>query len=156
MKRSDITDLWPEATKDAIDKLMGINGADVNAAKGELDNLRQQLADAQKQLAAAPNADTVQQLQDALEKAQGLQTELDGLNAANALRDLRESVSKDTGVPYDLLTGGTDEECRAQAQAILAFAKPGAYPNVRDGGETSPVSKPTTAQQFAEWFNNNF
>lgn len=153
MKRSDITDLFPDAPKEAIDKLMDLNGADVNAAKGEMENLRQQLQKAQKQLAGAPSADTVQQLQEALEKAQGLQTELDGLKASNALRDLRETVAKDTGVPYDLLTGGTDEECRAQAQAILAFAKPGAYPNVRDGGETSPVSKPTTAQQFAEWFN---
>ena len=43
MKRTDITELFPEAPKEAIDKLLNINGADVNAAKSELDSLRQQL-----------------------------------------------------------------------------------------------------------------
>lgn len=153
MKRTDITELWPEATKEAIDKLMGINGADVNAAKAEAESLRQQLADAQKKLAEAPSADTAEKLRTAMERASGLETELNELKAANELRDLRYAVSKDTGVPAELLTGGTDEECRAQAAAILSFAKPVAYPTVPDGGEVNPVSKPTTAQQFAEWFN---
>lgn len=151
MKRTDITELWPEATKEAIDRLMGINGADVNAAKAEAESLRQQLADAQKKLAAAP--ENAEKLREVLERATGLETELSELKAANALRELRETVSKDTGVPAELLTGGNDEECRAQAAAILSFAKPSAYPTVPDGGEVNPVSKPTTAQQFAEWFN---
>lgn len=154
MKRSDITDLFPDAPKEAIDKLMSINGADVNAAKAEADGLRTQLADVQAKLDKAPSADTAKQLQEALEKANGLETELNGLKLANQVRDIRDAVSKDMGVPADLLTGGTDEECRAQAKAILSFAKPAAYPNVRDGGSNPPPNKPTTAQQFAEWFNS--
>jgi hypothetical protein len=154
MKRSDITELFPDAPKEAVDKLMGINGADVNAAKAEADGLRTQLAEIQAKLDKAPSADTVKQLQEALDKAGALETELNGLKMANQVRDIREAVSRDLGVPADLLTGGTDEECRAQAKAIIAFAKPTAYPNVRDGGSNPPPNKPTTAQQFAEWFNN--
>ena len=45
MKRTDITDLFPDASKEAIDKLMGINGADINAAKAELEALRTELTD---------------------------------------------------------------------------------------------------------------
>ena len=37
MKRTDITELFPEASKEDIDKLMSINGVDVNAAKAEAD-----------------------------------------------------------------------------------------------------------------------
>lgn len=153
MKRSDITELWPDAPKEAIDKLMSLNGADVNAAKAEGDGLRQQLADLQKQLDAAPKPETVAQLKEALEKVSGLENELNGMKMANSLRDLRETVAKATGVPANLLTGTTDEECRAQADAILAFAKPAGYPTVPDGGEVNKISTPTTAQQFAEWFN---
>ena len=39
-----------------------------------------------------------------------------------------------TGVPAGLLSGASEEDCTAQAQAILEFARPG-YPSVRDGGE---------------------
>ena len=36
-----------------------------------------------------------------------------------------------------MLRGDSEEDLRAQADAILTFAKPGqpSYPNVRDGGE---------------------
>ena len=43
MKRTDITEIFPEATKEQIDKLMGINGADINSAKAEVEALRQQV-----------------------------------------------------------------------------------------------------------------
>jgi hypothetical protein len=43
MKRTDITALFPDATPDQIDKLMDLNGGDINRAKGELDGLKTQL-----------------------------------------------------------------------------------------------------------------
>ena len=71
-----------------------------------------------------------------------LQQQLDALNSANTLREVRAKVSAATGVPADLLSGDTEEVCTTQAQAILKFAKPG-YPNVRDGGEPrNPPSQP--------------
>lgn len=92
------------------------------------------------------------ELQKAQEKASRLQTQLDALTKANGLREMREKVSRDTGVPADLISGETEEACTAQANAILKFASSGSYPNVRDGGE--PPKKPTgsTRDQFAEWF----
>ena len=48
---------------------------------------------------------------------------------------MRNEVSTATGVPANLLTGSTKEECEAQAQAINAYAKPAGYPAVKDGGE---------------------
>lgn len=97
------------------------------------------------------------ELQKATERAEALQAELDGLKSAEAIRVMRNEVSTATGVPANLLTGSTKEECEAQAQAINAYAKPAGYPAVKDGGEVhAGVAKKTTAQQFAEWSENLF
>jgi len=95
------------------------------------------------------------ELQKANERAANLQKELDGLKQAETIRQVRAKVSSETGVPENLLTAGTEEECRAQAEAIKAYADPG-YPKVKDGGENHPLSKQTTADQFADWFNKSF
>lgn len=75
------------------------------------------------------------ELQKANEKNASLQAQLEQLTRANTLRDLRAKISAETGVPAELLNGETEETCKAQAAAILKFAKPGGYPAVRDGGE---------------------
>lgn len=95
------------------------------------------------------------ELQKAKEKADGLQVELDNIKKATALRDLRDEVSKTKGVPANLLTGATREECEAQADQILTFAKasPG-YPAVPDGGEPTGSVKKATRDLFADWLNN--
>ena len=76
-----------------------------------------------EQFDAAQEADR-SELQRALERATELQTQEDAMNRANAVR----------AVPAGLLSGESEEDCTAQAQAILEFARPG-YPSVRDGGE---------------------
>lgn len=96
------------------------------------------------------------ELQKAVERGDALQVELDKLKGENALRDLRNKIATETGIPANLLTGQTEEECREQAQAIAAYAKPTGYPQVRDGGEATHSSKMTTRQQFAEWANKAF
>ena len=89
-----------------------------------------------------------------VEASNTMRSELDALKSAETLRVMREKVSKDTGVPVDLLTAGSEEECAEQAKRIMEFAKPGAYPQMRDGGEAkSGPSKQTTRDQFAKWFN---
>lgn len=93
------------------------------------------------------------ELQKATERADSLQAELDKMKKADAVRTLREEVSKETGVPANLLHGTTKEECEAQAKDILAYAKPN-YPNVEDKGELSHVGGGSTREQFANWFNN--
>lgn len=94
-------------------------------------------------------------LQKAEERAAALQAELDALKKADTIRTVRDEVSKDKNVPAELLTGETKEECEAQADAILQFAKPTTYPRVRDGGEPTGKMKRATRDQFAEWLNQN-
>lgn len=96
------------------------------------------------------------ELQKALEKAEKLETELSGLKKAESIREIREEVAKETGIPAHLLTGATEEECKAQAAAIADYAKPAPYPAVKDAGEVNNVGKATTRQQFAEWSNKVF
>ena len=95
------------------------------------------------------------EIQKMTEKADKLQAELDQIKKAEGIREMRAKVSEATGVPANLLTAETEEECQAQADAIKAFAKPTGYPSVKDAGEIPNTSKGSTAQQFAEWFNNH-
>ena len=145
MKRTDITDLWPEAPKEAIDKLMAINGADVNASKAEIEDLKQKLV-------AAANSD---ELQKAQQQAAQLQQELDTMKAAETIRLTREKVAGEKKVPAHLLTGETEEACAKQADEILAFAQPSGYPQIRDGGDPRNPPAPTTRQKFADWAKDN-
>lgn len=145
MKRADITELFPEAPKETIDKLMSINGADVNAAKAELEDLRKQLADAKNGA----------ELQDAQQQIAQLRTELDGMKAAETIRLTREKVAGEKKIPAHLLTGETEEACAAQADAILAFAQPSGYPQVRDGGEPHNPPSTKTRDLFADWAKEN-
>lgn len=97
------------------------------------------------------------ELQKAIDKANGLQAELDGLKKAAAIRQVRDEVSQNTGVPASLLTGETKEECEAQATAIAEYkaqAVPGAYPQVKDGGDPQISIKKETRDQFADWLNS--
>ena len=96
------------------------------------------------------------ELQKATERAQALEAELNSMKQAEAIRVIKTQVATETGVPAELLTGSTEEECKAQATAILSFAKPQAYPTVKDGGEVNNVGKLTPKQQFAEWANQAF
>ena len=145
MKRTDITELFPEAPKETIDKIMSLNGADVNAAKAEVETLKQQLAEAQK--SAAGN----EELKKAQQQIDQLTQELTGMKAAETIRLTREKVAGEKKVPAHLLTGETEEACAKQADEILAFAQPSGYPQVRDGGEVPITPKRTTREKFAEW-----
>ena len=96
------------------------------------------------------------ELEKANERANALQAQLDGVLKEKELTEMREKVAKEVGIPSNLLTAGTEEECKAQAEAIKAYALPSGYPQVRDGGEVNVVSKSTTRQQFADWANAAF
>ena len=91
------------------------------------------------------------ELQKITESRDALQAELDGLKKEEALRQTRDKVAEAKGVPAHLLTGETEEECTAQADAILAFAKKPDYPTVKDGGEVPPSTKKDAKDQFEDW-----
>lgn len=96
------------------------------------------------------------ELEKANERAKALQAELEGMKKANEVREMREKIANETGVPSHLLNGETEDECREQADAIRAFANPTGYPKVKDGGEVSKTMKHSTREQFAEWANEVF
>ena len=153
MKRTDITELFPEATAEQIDKLMDLNGQDINKAKGELDALKGQLTAAQEEISKIKaKPDSVEEI---TARANALQAELDSMKRAEELRTMRAKVSSEHNVPAELLTGETEEACAEQAKAILAFAKPSGYPSLRDGGELHHVPDSKTREKFAEWAKDN-
>lgn len=151
MKRTDITGLFPDATDEQIKALMDINGADINRAKQSVEELQTQLTQATATISDLQKG--VSGLEEAQAKAKKFETELTELKQANAIREVRDKVSKATGVPVSLLTATNEEDCTAQANGIMEFAKPSAYPQVADGGEVGGIVKPATRDQFAEWFN---
>jgi predicted nucleic acid-binding Zn-ribbon protein len=96
------------------------------------------------------------ELQKATEKADRLQAELDAIKAEASIRSMREEVATATGVPANLLTASTQEECEAQAQAILTWSQqrePNGYPVIPDGGDPIGNVKKSTKELFKEWFN---
>lgn len=151
MKREEITAIFPEATKEQLDQIMMINGADIQHAKSGFDDLKAQLDKA--------NADIKDLKVDADEfkRLQGVETELTELKNENQIRDMRDKVSKETGVPVYLLTGDTEEDCTKYAKALKEYAKPSKYPEVPNGGEPDGGGgAQTTAEQFAEWSEQIF
>ena len=155
MKRTDITNLFPDATDEQVQALMDIHGSDINAVRNQLTSANATIAELQA--AAEANGAAEANLQAAEERANGLQTELDALRSENTIRDIRSKVAAETGVPLNLLTAITEEECTEQAMAILEYAKPSAYPSVRDGGEPQPpAGKKSTRNQFDDWMKKVF
>ena len=90
------------------------------------------------------------ELEKANDRANKLEIELANMKKANEVRDIRSKISKETGVPMELLTADTEDDCKRQAEAINAFAKPSGYPNVSDGGEVGGTLKASPREQFAE------
>ena len=92
------------------------------------------------------------ELQKATERANALESELKAMKSAEEIRLMREKVANETGIPLNLLNGSTEEECKAQAEAIKAYATPNGYPKVKDGGEI-PKPNGSTKQQFADFMS---
>lgn len=123
---------------------------------------RAKYADYEELKAKAGKLDKIEEaskseLQKATERAAALQTELDSLRKAEELRNMRDSIAAELGVPAVLLTAETEEACRTQAEAVLTLtANQKGYPTVRDGGEVSGHGKGSPKQQFADWANEVF
>lgn len=128
----------------AIDAIMAEYGKTVNPLKEsvtamtkEREELQGKLTDAQKQL-----TDT-----------QGLQAQIQALQSEKTIREVRDKVSAETGIPTNLLTGETEESCTQQAKALLEWqGKQPKYPAGNDGGESPAASSGATRDQFADWF----
>ena len=96
------------------------------------------------------------ELQKATERAEKLQSELDSIKKAQSLKEMREKVAQEAGVPLasmSLITGETEEACKEQAKTIMSMLEPGTYPQVPDGGEVRNVGKASAREQFGAWAN---
>lgn len=96
------------------------------------------------------------ELQKAQERAQELEEKLKKKEHDETIRDMKKKVAEEMKVPVDLLTGETEDECKAQAQAIMSFATSQGYPSVKDAGESNPINKKSTRDAFKEWADSNF
>lgn len=95
------------------------------------------------------------ELQKANEKAIALQAKIDEMTKAKEVTEIRNKVASETGIPVNLLTGENEDACREQAAGILAFAKPNAYPTVKDGGEAIAPTSNSTRDMFASFLSSN-
>lgn len=134
MKREDILKIFPEASDEQITSLLNQHGGEVNTVRGQLKTANETIETLKK-------GPTVDELQKEKDRADNLQKELDIFKANDALRLLREKVASAKKIPANLLNAETEEALNAQADAILAFAKPDGYPDVKDGGEPTGDGK---------------
>lgn len=97
------------------------------------------------------------ELQKAQELAEEYKLKFETLSAETNARNIRDKVSTETGVPAFLLHGNTEDECKAEADAILKFkGDTPKYPSLKDSGEVQKISGGKTRDQFNDWFKDNF
>lgn len=131
---------------------------EVNAIVGKrLAEEKSKFADYEEIKAKAAKFDEAEEankseLQKAVERANNLEAELNGLKKTEEVRQTREKIATETGIPAHLLTGDTEEACKAQAEAIKAFATPN-YPKVKDSGEVPKTSSGNAKADFAEYMS---
>jgi hypothetical protein len=138
-------------TQDEVNAIVGKRLAEEKGKYADYDVLK---AKADKYDEAEEAAKS--ELQKATEKAETYKAQLEELQKRDEVRSIREKVSAETGVPTNLLTSDTEEACKAQAEAILAFTKPTSYPSVKDGGEVHHPTASKPEDKFKEWFDANF
>ena len=148
-EQTTTTEQQKSFTQDELDKIVSERLGRERAKYGDYEALKEKAAAFDKLDEANKS-----ELQKATDKAASLQSELDKLKKADKVREIREKVAKETGVPVNLLTAEDEETCNSQARAALDFAKP-TYPSVKDGGEAATTGKEPTRDQFANWFNQN-
>ena len=131
--------------------------AEVDSIVGErLARERQKYPDYEELKTKAAEYDKAQEaskteLQKAQEANAKLQAKLEGMEKEKKLLDTRSKVAKEKGVPAELLTGEDEDTCKAQADAILKFAKGPKYPSVNEPKhEPNQNSTSSTDNDFRE------
>lgn len=136
-------------TQEEVNALIGKEKADMKDKYADYDELKEKAAKYDEAQEASKT-----ELQKVTDKLNAAQAKLEKLETANKVRGIREKVAKEMNVPAHLLTGSTEEDCKAQAEGIIEYAKPGEYPKVPDGGEPTHTGSKKTRDQFADWMNS--
>jgi hypothetical protein len=137
-------------TQEEVDKIVGDRLQRERAKYADFEALKEKAAKFDEAEQAQKS-----ELQKATERAEALQKELDNLKHADSVREIRNKVATETGVPASLLNADDEEGCKVQAKAILEFAKPHGYPVVKDSGEVRKTSGGATRDKFKDWYESN-
>ena len=135
-------------TQEEVDKLLGQRLYEERAKYADYAELKSK---------AEHHDDLEQKFKDANAKISELQSRADALQHSIDIGNIRKKVSAESGIPVDLLTGETEESCKAQAEAMIKWRESHVpnYPNVKDGGEVTNVTGGSTRDQFAAWFESS-
>ena len=133
----------PIVSQEALDKIIQARIARERAKFADYDELK---AKAEKLAEFEESQKTeAQKAQERLEAAEKRAAELE-------LKAARAEVAAAKGVPAELLTGSTQEELEASADALIQFRgepQPQRL-HIPNEGDTPPASAGTTAEQFAQ------
>lgn len=138
-------------TQEEVNKIIGERLAKEKSRYADYDDIKAKAAKYDKQEEA-----NMSELEKAQKTANKYKQELESYKKSEKLHEVRSKVSKETGVPEDMLYGETEEECKLQAEKILKFSKPQAYPEVSDGGESKGHGKKSDAQLFGDFLEKQF
>jgi hypothetical protein len=125
--------------------------------KDRLKREREKYADYDAVKAKATKLDEIEaanksELEKANEKAAKLEAELNGIKKAAELREMREKIATENNIPANLLTGTSEEECKAQVESIKGLLSANGIPtSVSDGGEPNHSGKVSNQTMFANW-----
>lgn len=125
--------------------------------KDRLKREREKYADYDAVKAKATKLDEIEaanksELEKANEKAAKLEAELNGIKKAAELREMREKIATENNIPANLLTGATEDECKAQVESIKGLLSANGIPtSVSDGGEPNHSGKVSNQTMFANW-----
>ena len=138
-------------TQDEVNAIVGKRLAEEKGKYADYEDLKAKAAKYDEAEEASKS-----ELQKAVERANHLEAELNERKKNDEVRQTREKIANETGIPANLLTGDTEEACKAQAEAIKAFAQPSGYPKVKDGGEVPKIPSGNPKASFAEFMSQNF
>lgn len=74
-------------------------------------------------------------------------------NEEQRIQAMRERISRETGVPAELLAGDTEDSCRAYAAQLRAYTGP-TYPSLSDGSvdpSTRGQDSRSARDKFSDW-----
>ena len=169
MKRDEVKAIVPSITDEQLDRVMDLNGADIERQKQtiatlttERDAARTQLGEANKKLEGYdPEWKTKAERAESNARAQveALQSDFAAESAVSGLKFSSESAKK------AFLAELKAKKLTLQEGKLLGFddfladykkTDPGAfasgYPNVKDGGDPTHTPGGTPRDQFAAWF----
>ena len=89
----------------------------------------------------AAAADSAKKLDEQGRRIKELEAAADARKQADAVRELRGKVSRETGVPADLIAGDDEESMTAFARSVADYAKKPAAASVSNAGKFSNGAK---------------